>query len=159
VRTKPTSAHQTRPLKRFVLFTIGYETATPNTLVQNLTDAGVERVVDVRELPLSRRRGFSKSQLRDTLSAAGISYEHVRVLGNPKANRDLWKSGNITEGARRYRAHLENNGSNALSDLADSIHEHRTCLLCLEHSPANCHRTLIADRISELGRDVTIVHL
>jgi Protein of unknown function, DUF488 len=95
---------------------------------------------------------FSKSQLRETLSAAGITYEHVRVLGNPKANRNLWKSGNITEGTRRYRAYLEGGASCALSDLVESIHQHRSCLLCFEHSAANCHGTLIADKIVSLSR-------
>jgi len=69
------------------LFTIGYQGSTPSDLIDRLLGAGVERVVDVRELPLSRRRGFSKSPLAAALTSAGIRYEHVRALGNPKPNR------------------------------------------------------------------------
>jgi hypothetical protein len=62
------SARQCDSFDRTALFTIGYETATVGSLLQRFIEAGVQRVVDVRELPLSRRRGFSKPKLSDTLS-------------------------------------------------------------------------------------------
>ncbi len=40
------------------LFTIGYEGVQFADFLQRLKAAGVDIVVDVRELPLSRRRGF-----------------------------------------------------------------------------------------------------
>src|SRR4051794_12149499 len=50
------------PQVRPTLLTIGYEThQEPASLVSALQAARIERLVDVRELPLSRRRGFSKS--------------------------------------------------------------------------------------------------
>ena len=45
------------------VFTIGYERRSPEELVRGLTDAGVTLLADVRELPLSRRPGFSKTAL------------------------------------------------------------------------------------------------
>lgn len=67
------------------LLTIGYEThREPASPVVALLAADVERLVDVRELPLSRRRGFSKTALAGALADAGIHYEHERALGNPK---------------------------------------------------------------------------
>jgi len=62
------------------LFTVGYEGRSIDELVDALRAAGVERLVDVRELPLSRRKGFSKTALGDTLRDAGIEYIHVRAL-------------------------------------------------------------------------------
>jgi uncharacterized protein (DUF488 family) len=156
---RPRSVTQRGSTDKTAVFTIGYETATVDSLVERLIEAGVQRVVDVRELPLSRRKGFSKTQLSDALSEAGISYTHVRALGNPKANRELYKGGNVTEGARSYRAQLRGEASFAVSDLASSLSEHRTCLLCLEESPANCHRALIAERLSELHPQITVIHL
>jgi hypothetical protein len=67
-----------------------------------LRDAGVTRVVDVCELPLLRRRGFSKSRLAETLERFAIRYEHVRALGNPEAFRDLYKD---TKTARSIAVH------------------------------------------------------
>lgn len=91
------------------LFTIGYEQhRSPSTLIDALLDAGVRRLVDVRELPLSRRRGFSKTALSAALADAEIEYEHVRALGNPKPYRELYRSGRVSEGEKRYRAHLHN---------------------------------------------------
>lgn len=39
-----------------------------------LRDAGVEQVLDVRALPLSRRPGFSKSSLAASIAQAGVGY-------------------------------------------------------------------------------------
>ena len=65
----------------------------PASLVATLREAGVQRLVDVRKFPSSRRRGFSKTALAAALDAAGIEYVHARALGNPKPNRDLWRAG------------------------------------------------------------------
>ena len=43
------------------IFTIGYEGTTVPEFIAVLQKASVERVIDVRALPLSRRPGFSKS--------------------------------------------------------------------------------------------------
>jgi uncharacterized protein (DUF488 family) len=141
------------------LFTIGYQGNTPDDLIDRLREAGVERVVDVRELPLSRRRGFSKSMLAEALTQAGISYEHVRALGNPKPNRDRWKSGDSKGGAQAFRRHLHNGSRAALAELAESIRSEKTCLLCFEESHADCHRSVIAGAIAERLPRVAVVHL
>lgn len=54
------------------LFTVGCEGRSLEGLIGDLLGAGVDRLVDVRELPLSRRRGFSKSALSGALHDAGI---------------------------------------------------------------------------------------
>ena len=56
---------------RPTLFTIGYERATPPSLVAALRAAGVRRVVDVRALANSRRPGFAKRALSAALAEAG----------------------------------------------------------------------------------------
>jgi uncharacterized protein (DUF488 family) len=141
------------------LFTIGYESRSPGELIERLEAAGVERVVDVRELPLSRRRGFSKSPLAATLERAGIAYEHVRALGNPKPYRDRYKRGDVDGGAREYRTHLHNGSYPALVELADSLDDAKTCLLCVEKSHEVCHRAVIAGAVAERLPRVAIVHL
>ncbi len=65
------------------IFTIGYEGATVAALLAALTQAGVERLIDVRALPVSRRPGFSKTPLSAALAEAGIDYVHLRALGTP----------------------------------------------------------------------------
>jgi uncharacterized protein (DUF488 family) len=142
------------------LFTIGYEGRSVSNLVEQLQLAGIERVVDVRELPLSRRRGFSKTPLADALRAAGITYEHVRALGNPKKTRDRYKRGDVEGGAREYRAHLHNGSYPALVELADSLAASvKTCLLCFEEDHSRCHRAVIAGAVAERLPRVAVAHL
>ena len=64
-------------------WTIGYAGRNAPEFVEVLTAAGVDLVVDVRALPLSRKKGFSKTSLRENLQAAGIEYLHLRSAGNP----------------------------------------------------------------------------
>jgi uncharacterized protein (DUF488 family) len=140
------------------VFTIGYENhRTPATLIAALHDAGVRRLVDVRELPLSRKRGFSKTSLSAALEEANIEYEHVRELGNPKPYRDLYKSGRVAEGERHYRKHLHNGSYAALVELGGKLDE-ATCLLCFEAAHEACHRAVIIEALGELG-ELDVVHL
>jgi uncharacterized protein (DUF488 family) len=141
------------------LFTIGYQGSTASEIVERLRDAGVERVVDVRELPLSRRPGFSKSQLAEALASAGVRYEHVRALGNPKPIRDRWKSGDTKDAADAFRLYLHNESRSALCGLAESVRTETICLLCVEHSHLDCHRSLIAGAVAESLPRVAVVHL
>jgi uncharacterized protein (DUF488 family) len=141
------------------LLTIGYEGRTQDDLIERLRNAGVDRVVDVRELPLSRRRGFSKTPLAAALDAAGIAYEHARELGNPKKHRERYKRGDVAGGARAYRAHLHNGSYPALIELADAVASQKICLLCVEGEHDRCHRAVIAGAIAERLRRVAVVHL
>lgn len=62
------------------IFTIGYEGSTVGEFLAALRKAGIERVIDVRALPLSRRPGFSKTPLRNALAEAGVEYVHLKAL-------------------------------------------------------------------------------
>lgn len=141
------------------LFTIGYERRSPDELLTQLREHGIERVVDVRELPLSRRRGFSKTPLSESLDRVGIRYEHVRALGNPKETRDKYKSGDLAAGVREYRAHLHNGSYGALVDLAESLGDVPTCILCFELDHTTCHRDVIAEAVLAREPDVAVIHL
>src|SRR5882724_9580839 len=66
---------------------IGYEKASFADFRHTLIDAGVAAVLDVRDLPLSRRAGFSKRQLEAGLVEAGLRYVHLKALGTPKEGR------------------------------------------------------------------------
>jgi hypothetical protein len=86
---------------------IGYEHYRVNTdFAAQLSRMGVERLIDVRQLPISRRRGYAKTALGAALAAEGIEYVHMRGLGNPKPTRDLYKSGHTAEGRAGYEEYL-----------------------------------------------------
>lgn len=86
-------------MSRTRLFTIGYEDArSPAQFIEQLLDAGVERLVDIRARAQSRKRGFSKTALSNALADAGIFYEHRPELGNPTHIRALYRAGVVTLG-------------------------------------------------------------
>ncbi len=142
------------------VWTIGYERhETHASLSDALRAAGVERLLDVRELPLSRRRGFSKRALAAAIGAVGIRYEHERALGNPKPLRDLYRAGRQPEGEAGYLAHVRNGSAWALQELARTLTETTTCLMCWEHDHRTCHREVIVLELRRLVPDLQVKHL
>src|SRR5437667_11304278 len=89
------------------IFTIGYEGATAPEFIAALKKAGVERVIDIRALPLSRRPGFSKSPLKVALEDSGIEYVHLKALGTPAEGRAAARAGHHKDLERIYTGQLE----------------------------------------------------
>jgi uncharacterized protein (DUF488 family) len=140
---------------------VGYEKHREVALfASHLRAAGVERLVDVRELPISRRKGFAKTALGEALGEEGIEYVHMRDLGNPKQYRDLYKSGKVEEGRELYTAYLQEEQREALELLASILPEKKTALMCVEHDTSVCHRTVILESlVSELGLDLEVADI
>ena len=139
------------------IFTIGYEGATMAEFLAALRKAGVERVIDVRAVPNSRRPGFSKTPLRNALAEVDIDYVHLRALGTPAAGREAARAGHKAELERIYAGQLEipeamAEGAMMLELAADKP----SALLCYERDPASCHRTLLWQALSP---DAEIVDL
>jgi uncharacterized protein (DUF488 family) len=140
---------------RSALFTIGYERRSLEELVAGLHAHRIERLIDVRELPLSRRPGFSKTPLGEALVDADIEYLHLRQAGNPfRAEKDLIPRDELLA---KYRRHLAG-AAQAIADVVDATRGRRAALFCYEREPAECHRTILAKRVARrLG--VKIVEL
>ena len=131
------------------IFTIGYEGTTMDEFLAALKAAGVERLIDVRALPLSRRPGFSKSPLRAALEEAGIEYVHLKALGTPAEGRSAARAGRHADLERIYASQLEL--PEAIVQGAQMIElakEKPSALLCFEREPAHCHRTLLLDAVA-----------
>jgi uncharacterized protein (DUF488 family) len=142
------------------VWTVGYERLLPPELVAELQAAHVERVIDVRFRPQSRRPGMSKTRLSELLGDHGIVYEHRRALGTPADLRWLFHAGRVAEGAAAYRAHVEATAPEALDKLAAELDRGpRTALLCLEADPAGCHRRVITDALRERRPALRVVDL
>lgn len=136
------------------IFTIGYEGATVGDFLAALGAACVEQVIDVRQLPLSRRPGFSKTPLAAALAEVGILYVHLRALGTPKPGRDAAKKGDRATLERVYAGQLELPEAQAeAAKMLDIAAERPSALLCFERDPHVCHRTLLMGAVGE-GWDV-----
>jgi uncharacterized protein (DUF488 family) len=139
------------------IFTIGYEGTTVTEFIAALKRAGVERVIDVRALPLSRRPGFSKSPLKTALAEAGIDYVHLRALGTPSEGRAAARAGRHEDLKRIYAGQLELPEAIAeTAKMIDLANEKPSALLCMEREPAQCHRTLLLDAVAP---DADVTHL
>src|SRR5688500_11012323 len=126
------------------IFTIGYEATTMEEFLAALAAAGVERVIDVRALPLSRRPGFSKSPLRAALAEAGIEYVHLKALGTPAGGRAAARAGRQDDLVRIYAGQLELPEAIAQgAQMLELAREKPSALLCYEREPGGCHRTLL----------------
>ena len=132
---------------------VGYERhKNHREFAEHLRRNGVERLIDVRELPISRRRGYAKTALSEAMSEVGIEYTHLKALGNPKPLRDLYKSGRVAEGRAAYERFLLEERREALDALVPLLEDKRSALMCLEHDASTCHRTVILDALrAELG--------
>jgi uncharacterized protein (DUF488 family) len=142
------------------LWTIGYERLLPEQLAAELRAAGIERVLDVRFRPQSRRPGMSKTRLGELLASQGIAYEHRRALGTPPDLRHDFHAGRLEQARAGFRAYIERASPEALAELSDELDGGpRTALLCLEDDPAGCHRRVLAELLAERRGDLEVVDL
>ena len=134
-------------MPRGALFTIGYEGRQLDELIAMLASNKIDRVIDIRELPLSRRRGFSKTPLGIALGGAGIDYLHMREAGNPyRKQKDTISRDELLA---KYKTHIAG-ARDTVANVAEQARGHRAALLCYEAAPEECHRSLLAPRVAKL---------
>ena len=129
------------------LFTIGYEQTPAKAVLDELEQAGVKLLVDVRAVAASRRPGFSKNQLAAGLDQRGISYLHLRGLGTPKDGRDAARGGKFEALHKIYARHLKT--AQAKEELDVVKKSGPVCILCYERDHTHCHRQWIAEVIEK----------
>lgn len=140
------------------IYTIGYEGKTPDEFLNVLKRADISIVIDVRENPASRKKGFSKTALSELLNQNGISYSHLIQLGNPKEFRDEYKKdGDLKRLLERYRAYLAQHPEH-VETLLKTADNDPACLMCFEKLPTQCHRNIIAEYLY-VNRGMAINHL
>ena len=146
--------------RRKTLFTIGYEQTPAKSVLDELEQAGVKLLVDVRAVASSRRPGFSKSQLAAGLDERGIAYVHLRGLGTPKEGRLAARSGRYDTLQKIYAKHLKTaQAKEELDELSALVTKSGpVCILCYERDHSHCHRRWIAEIIEERD-DVAIENL
>jgi uncharacterized protein (DUF488 family) len=131
------------------VFTAGYEGRSLESFLTDLRAHGVRLLADVREAPISRKPGFSKSALAQALQHAGIDYRHIRALGCPKPIRDAYKEdGDWARYTRAFMKHLDAQHA-AVDELTQICAGQSTALLCYEADFNRCHRTYVARAVAE----------
>lgn len=142
------------------MVSVGYEGRDVEDLVALLKAEQVTVLLDVRLNPISRKRGFSKARLRDALAGAGIEYRHAKALGNPRENREPFRSGDTNRGVMRFRSVLASeSAADELDHLAGLLVEHRVAVLCFEREHARCHRQTVVEAIVGRRADLPVLLL
>lgn len=153
------------------IVTIGVYGYDEEVFFKALTDAGVDTFCDIRQ-----RRGMrgakyafvNSNRLQDRLERVGIRYCHFRQLAPDQSVRGLQKAADETAGTgKRTRSNLSDEFIEAYSreclstfgaqDFIRELGEDAkvVALFCVEREPAACHRSLVAQRLSqELELDV-----
>lgn len=126
-------------MSQLSIATIGHSNRSIEEMLELLTGAKVQTVIDCRSRPRSRWRQFNASILEEYLHEVGIAYE--------------WRGNNI--------GGLEGNISSAstIDEVAQrTINGERIALMCSEGNPDQCHRgTWLAPEIEK--RNIGVVHL
>ncbi len=141
-----------------MLYTFGYEGLTIDGFISRLKEAGIKTIIDVRELPLSRKKGFSKRAFAEQLHSAGIAYAHMPALGCPKDIRNAYKlTSNWAQYKVGFNKYLETQIS-AITELAKISKSTSACLVCFEADYNLCHRSLISKKCQNVS-GIQVTHL
>jgi uncharacterized protein (DUF488 family) len=134
------------------IYSVGYEGLTVGGLVERLQQNRIEEVVDVRANPFSRRPGFSRKRLAESLAAAGIAYRHEPLLGNAFRDEE-----DFDTAMTLMREHLATGDpADAVARLVALAADRRIAVLCLENDQRRCHRqeVLAAARVQAPDLDI-----
>ncbi len=143
--------------ERGITYTVGYEGRTLDEFLSLVKGRDVRRVIDVRERPLSRKRGFSRRELEKALEGRGIGYVPLRELGSPRTARQEYRSGGTFQVfAKRYQAHLGSQRP-SLEILKALSTETPSAILCFERDWRACHRSMLASYLQ--GEGFRLEHL
>jgi uncharacterized protein (DUF488 family) len=133
------------------LFTIGYEQATPASVLREIERAKVDLLIDTRAVAASRRPGFSKRQLAASLDEIGVPYLHLQKLGTPAEGREAARAGNFDRLWKIFDKHIKSKPAQAeLAELVSLIKcGKRVALLCYCRNPNECHRSRIVAQVKK----------
>jgi uncharacterized protein (DUF488 family) len=125
-------------------YTVGYQGHSIETFLDLLLAHGITQIIDVRQLPFSRKPDFSKKRLAAHLDTVGIAYTHLVALGTPKELRDeVRRTHDYPAFFAAMEALIEAQPA-ALDEALGLARARPSALLCFEGKVAECHRLTVA---------------
>ncbi|TAL28733.1 MAG: DUF488 domain-containing protein [Alphaproteobacteria bacterium] len=143
-------------------FTIGYEGSSFEGYLNRLIKNNIHTLVDVRRNPLSRKYGFSKKTLCDTVQKLGIDYVHIPALGIASDKRqELATQEDYERLFDEYEKQDLKQNQAALKQLLNLVIDRkRVAITCFEAHVCMCHRSRVAKALSALPEwDYNIQHI
>jgi len=143
------------------VYTIGYKGKSLERFIGGLRAAGVDAVIDVRLRNTSQLAGYTK---RDDLAfllrhGFGIAYAHHPELAPDAGLLDERRAGGEwVEYERRFLPILAERATEDVGRLIVARYK-APCLLCIEATPEECHRRLVAEYWAAHLPGLAVVHL
>lgn len=145
-----------------VFFTIGYEGNSFDNYLNRLIENNIHVLCDVRKNPLSRKYGFSKKILSETLSKINIEYVHIPNLGIVSEKRQILNSQSDYD--RLFDEYEKSTLKENIEDLQKlygifQVHQ-RVAISCFEAEYYMCHRSRIAKALTKMPEwEYSISHI
>jgi uncharacterized protein (DUF488 family) len=142
------------------MWTVGHSTRSLDELLALLRAHRIERLVDVRKMPRSRRHPqFNIDTLGERLKLAGITYLHMPGLGGLRRGRA--DSVNTAWRNPSFRAYADYMQTDEFATNLDALVRHaagaRATIMCAEAVWWRCHRSLVADAL--VARSIAVEHI
>jgi len=139
------------------VFSIGYQGRNIEEFIDILKKNRIAVLIDTRNSGFSRKPNFSRHTLRKIVEKEGIKFVAVPDAGAPKDLRNYLKNtGKIYNFFTMYKKHIIEN--KYFDELSAHINGERTCLMCFERNPYECHRLVLSDMIHE-NMNTHVIHL
>jgi uncharacterized protein (DUF488 family) len=140
------------------LFTIGHSTRSLDELIEALRAHGVERLVDIRSFPMSRKwPQFNRDNLECELPKTGVEYVWMKALGGrrKKIRQDSPNTALRSNSFRNYADYmLTPEFREAAAELVRMSEQKRTAYMCAERVYFHCHRMMLSDYLVAHGHIV-----
>lgn len=146
-------------LDYFPFFTTGYEGLNLEDFVKKLVLNKVNVLIDVREIPWSRKNGFSKNKLIDRFKSEPITYLSFPELGSPQPTRNQLRTDEDYKKFFAIYSSYVDEFKESLVDILTLLKKRSVCLMCYEKDVSLCHRKIIVDKIQKMNGKLKIKHL
>jgi uncharacterized protein (DUF488 family) len=144
-----------------ILYTIGYKQKPLADFIDQLRQAGVDGVIDIRLRNTSHLLGYTKQDTLDFLlrEGFGVAYEHRPDLAPTPEILDAYREDSDWAAYEaQFLPLLEERRAETIWR-AIAARCQAPCLLCAETSAEHCHRRLVAEYWAAHHPDLTIIHL
>lgn len=144
---------------RPAVYTAGYQEKTVDAFFDGLLNAGIRMVIDVRANPVSRKYGFARRSMSGIADKLGLEYRHLPKLGIPSEQRaELSNFASYQRLLDAYEQRILSGQRQDISNLGQLTMQRPSALVCMEKDVRCCHRSRLADAVSQ-ANGLPVVHL
>ncbi|WP_316896510.1 DUF488 domain-containing protein [Pseudodesulfovibrio indicus] len=145
--------------KPSIIATAGYEGSSIDSFLKKLLTNGIKTIIDVRKNPISRKFGFSKTNMKKSANSVGIEYLHFPELGiESESRKNLNSKDDYRKLFDKYEKTTLKNTVASQQVVIEQIGKQPSVLVCFEQDPIDCHRGRLANHLARQMK-LPVIHL